>query len=73
MGRAGRSPVIGGPAEARCIAGGLLADEIQSIVVAAGFREVEVRRGSDVFDGASQHSDAAIFGAIGAGIVGFKP
>jgi SAM-dependent methyltransferase len=56
-----------------CIAGGLVADEIHSLVVAAGFREVEVRRGADVFDGAPQHSDAAAFGAIGAGIVGYKP
>ena len=56
-----------------CIAGGLLADEIQSLVVAAGFRDVEVRRGADVFDGAPQDSDAATFGAVWVGIVGNKP
>jgi SAM-dependent methyltransferase len=56
-----------------CIAGGLLEDEIRSLVEAAGFRHVEVQRGADVFSGAPQHSNAAAFGTIGAGIVGRKP
>jgi len=56
-----------------CIAGGLLEDELASLVEAAGFRDVEVRRGVDVFDGAPQHSNAAAFGTVGAGITGRKP
>jgi arsenite methyltransferase len=56
-----------------CIAGGLLEDELVILVEGAGFRDVEVRRGVDVFDGAPQHSNAAAFGTIGAGITGHKP
>lgn len=56
-----------------CIAGGLLADEILALVKEAGFRDVEVRRGADVFDGAPQHSNAADFGTVSAGITGRKP
>ena len=56
-----------------CIAGGLLEDELVTLVEAAGFRDVEVRRGVDVFDGAPQHSNAADFGTMGAGITGRKP
>jgi arsenite methyltransferase len=56
-----------------CIAGGVLADELVTLVEGAGFRDVEVRRGVDVFDGAPQHSSAADFGTVGAGITGRKP
>lgn len=56
-----------------CIAGGLLADELASLVEGAGFRDVEVRRGADVFSGAPQQSNAAAFGTMGAGITGRKP
>jgi SAM-dependent methyltransferase len=56
-----------------CIAGGLLADELLALVKGAGFKDVEVRRGADVFDGAPQHSSAADFGTVGAGITGRKP
>jgi arsenite methyltransferase len=56
-----------------CIAGGLLEDELASLVEGAGFRDVEVRRGVDVFGSAPQHSNAAAFGAVGAGITGRKP
>jgi SAM-dependent methyltransferase len=56
-----------------CIAGGLLEDELVTLVEGAGFRDVEVRRGVDVFDGAPQHSNAANFGTMGAGITGRKP
>jgi len=56
-----------------CIAGGLLEDELVTLVEGAGFRDVEVRRGVDVFDGAPQHSNAADFGTMGAGITGRKP
>jgi len=55
-----------------CIAGGLLADELVTLVERAGFRDVEVRRGVDVFSGASQQSNAAAFGTVGAGITGHK-
>ena len=56
-----------------CIAGGLLADELASLVGGAGFRDVDVRRGVDVFSGAPQDSSAMEFGAVGAGITGRKP
>ena len=56
-----------------CIAGGLLADELASLVEGAGFRDIEVRRGADVFGGAPQQSSAADFGTMGAGITGRKP
>ncbi len=56
-----------------CIAGGLLEDELVTLVEGAGFRDVEVRRGVDVFDGAPQHSNAADFGTMGAGITARKP
>lgn len=56
-----------------CIAGGLLEDELASLVERAGFRDVDVRRGADVFGGAPQHSSAAAFGTVGAGITGRKP
>ncbi len=56
-----------------CIAGGLLADELASLVEAAGFVDVEVHRGVDVFSGAPQASSAAAFGTVGAGITGRKP
>jgi arsenite methyltransferase len=55
-----------------CIAGGLLEGELVSLVEGAGFRDVEVRRGADVFGGAPQHSSAADFGTVGAGITGRK-
>jgi SAM-dependent methyltransferase len=51
-----------------CIAGGLLADELESLVAAAGFTDVEVIAGSDVFAGAPQQSSAASFGTRGAGV-----
>jgi arsenite methyltransferase len=56
-----------------CIAGGLVEDDLRVVIEAAGFRDVEIRRGADVFSGAPQHSNAADFGTIGAGIVGRKP
>lgn len=51
-----------------CIAGGLLADELMALVAAAGFVDVELVRGGDVFAGAPQASSAADFGTRGAGI-----
>ncbi len=51
-----------------CIAGGLLKLQLEQKVVAAGFKEVEVVWGKDVFNGAPQHSDAAAFGTLGVTI-----
>jgi arsenite methyltransferase len=51
-----------------CIAGGLLADELVGLFAAAGFADVEIVPGGDVFAGAPQQSSAADFGTRGAGI-----
>jgi SAM-dependent methyltransferase len=51
-----------------CIAGGLLEDEIRGLFEGAGFTDVEIVRGADVFADAPQHSNAAAFGTRGAGI-----
>jgi SAM-dependent methyltransferase len=51
-----------------CIAGGLLADELLALIAAAGFVDVELVPGGDVFAGAPQQSSAADFGTTGAGI-----
>jgi SAM-dependent methyltransferase len=51
-----------------CIAGGLLKVQLERKVMAAGFREIEVKWGKDVFSGAPQHSDAAEFGTLGVTI-----
>jgi SAM-dependent methyltransferase len=51
-----------------CIAGGLLADELAAQYLAAGFVDVEIVPGGDVFAGAPQQSSAAEFGTRGAGI-----
>jgi SAM-dependent methyltransferase len=51
-----------------CIAGGLLADELRGLIVAAGFTTVEVVPGGEVFAGAPQASNAAAYGTRGAGI-----
>jgi SAM-dependent methyltransferase len=51
-----------------CIAGGLLKAQLERKVIAAGFKEVEVIWGKDVFSGAPQHSDAAEFGTLGVTI-----
>jgi len=56
-----------------CIAGGLLEDELHALVEAAGFRDVAIVRGGDVFSGAPQHSNAAAFGTVGAGITARRP
>lgn len=51
-----------------CIAGGVLADEFVALLSAAGFVDVEIAPGADVFAGAPQQSSAADFGTRGAGI-----
>lgn len=51
-----------------CIAGGLLEDELRALLVDAGFDEIELLPGGDVFAGAPQHSNAAAFGTHGLGI-----
>jgi arsenite methyltransferase len=56
-----------------CIAGGLLAEELEEAVRAAGFVDVAVIPGGDVFAGAPQHSNAAAYGTRGAGIRARRP
>jgi len=56
-----------------CIAGGLLEDQIRELVANAGFCDVAVVGGADVFSGAPQHSNAAAFGTAGAGITACRP
>ena len=51
-----------------CIAGGLLADELRGLVESAGFADVELIAGGDVFADAPQHSNAAAYGTRGVGI-----
>ena len=51
-----------------CIAGGLLEEELRDLLTTAGFRDVELFPGGEVFDGAPQHSSAADFGTRGLGI-----
>ena len=51
-----------------CIAGGLLEEEFVALIAAAGFVDVELVRGDDVFAGAPQQSSAADFGTRSAGI-----
>lgn len=51
-----------------CIAGGLLKIQLEQKVAAAGFTNIEVTWGKDVFSGAPQHSDAAEFGTLGVTI-----
>lgn len=56
-----------------CIAGGLPRAELTALVEAAGFTAVQILDGLDVFGGAPQHSNAAAYGTIGAGIRARKP
>jgi len=51
-----------------CIAGGLLKAILEKKIRDAGFQNVEVMWGEDVFSGAPQHSDAAEFGTLGVTI-----
>lgn len=51
-----------------CIAGGLLETDLRALVEEAGFVNVRFVRGADVFADAPQHSNAAEFGTVGAGI-----
>ncbi len=51
-----------------CIAGGLLEDELLALIEVAGFVDVELVPGDDVFAGAPQQSSAADFGTRSAGI-----
>jgi SAM-dependent methyltransferase len=55
-----------------CIAGGLLKVQLERKVAAAGFKDIEVVWGKDVFSGAPQHSDAAEFGTLGITILASK-
>jgi arsenite methyltransferase len=51
-----------------CIAGGLLERELRELVASAGFVDIQVVAGGDVFDGAPQHSNAAAYGTRGVGV-----
>jgi SAM-dependent methyltransferase len=51
-----------------CIAGGLLEEEIRDLLVGAGFRDVELIPGRDVFADAPQSSSAFAFGTRGLGV-----
>ena len=51
-----------------CIAGGLLEGQLLDLLTSAGFRDVELLPGGEVFAGAPQHSNAADFGTRGLGI-----
>ena len=55
-----------------CIAGGLLKAILEKKVKDAGFKDVTVIWGGDVFSGAPQHSDAVEFGTLGVHIRGRK-
>ena len=56
-----------------CIAGGLPRAELAALVAEAGFTDVHILDGIDVFAGAPQHSSASAYGTIGAGIRARKP
>lgn len=56
-----------------CIAGGLLRTELAALIEKAGFTGVEVHEGIEVFAGAPQHSNAAAYGTVGAGIRARNP
>jgi SAM-dependent methyltransferase len=51
-----------------CIAGGLVEEEIRDLLAAAGFLDVELVPGGDVFADAPQSSSAFAFGTHGLGI-----
>jgi arsenite methyltransferase len=51
-----------------CIAGGLPREDLARLVADAGFTQVQILDGIDVFAGAPQHSSAADYGTLGAGI-----
>jgi SAM-dependent methyltransferase len=51
-----------------CIAGGLPRAQLERKVEAAGFKDIEVVWGKDIFSGAPQHSDAAEFGTLGVSV-----
>ncbi|HEX7171132.1 MAG TPA: methyltransferase domain-containing protein [Candidatus Limnocylindria bacterium] len=56
-----------------CIAGGLPRAELAALVADAGFSDVQVLDGIDVFAGAPQHSSASDYGTLGAGIHARRP
>lgn len=56
-----------------CIAGGLPRADLAALVAEAGFADVQILDGIDVFAGAPQHSNAAAYGTLGAGIRARKP
>lgn len=56
-----------------CIAGGLPAADLYDLIIGAGFTDVEIIPGGDVFAGAPQASSAAEFGTTGVGIRARRP
>ncbi len=56
-----------------CIAGGLLGPQLEALAKGAGFEEIELIPGGDVFAGAPQASSASDFGTIGVGLRGRRP
>lgn len=56
-----------------CIAGGLPRADLAAVVAGANFTDVQILDGIDVFAGAPQHSNAAAYGTLGAGIRARKP
>lgn len=56
-----------------CIAGGVLSSELLELLSGAGFADVELLPGDDVFAGAPQESSAAEFGTTSVGIRARKP
>lgn len=56
-----------------CIAGGVLTSELEALVSGAGFVDLEILPGDDVFAGAPQGSSAAEFGTSSVGIRARKP
>lgn len=56
-----------------CIAGGVQAAHLRQLIVDAGFVDVELVPGRDVFADAPQQSSAAAFGTRGIGIRATKP
>lgn len=56
-----------------CIAGGMLPDQLAAVVHEAGFEDVAIVPGGDVFAGAPQQSNAAAYGTRGVGIRATRP
>ncbi len=56
-----------------CIAGALMEDELEALLSAAGFEDMQITWSADVYDGAPQSSSAANFGTVGINFFARKP